>query len=80
LIWFFGSGDEGLLKPDPAAYDLTLKRLGVLPHEAVFIDDNGGHVEASQKMGIHGIIFTNAVELAQKLNHLFGVSGNFILD
>jgi putative hydrolase of the HAD superfamily len=64
------SGDEGLIKPDPAVYNLTLKRLGVLPHEAVFIDDTGGHVEAAQKLGIHGIIFTNAAELEQELNQL----------
>mgnify|MGYP003565260244 CR=1 FL=1 len=65
----FCSGDEGLIKPDPAVYNLTLQRLGVLPHEAVFIDDTGGHVEAAQKLGIHGIIFTNAAALRQELNH-----------
>ena len=66
----FCSGDEGLVKPDPAAYHLTLKRLGVLPHEAVFIDDTSGHVKAAQKLGLHGLIFTNAAELRQELNHL----------
>lgn len=70
------SGDEGLIKPDPAVYNLTLKRLGVLPHEAVFIDDTDGHVEAAQKLGIHGIIFTNAAELKQKLNQLLSSPNN----
>jgi putative hydrolase of the HAD superfamily len=65
----FCSGDEGLIKPDPAVFNLTLKRLGVLPHEAVFVDDTGGHVEAAQRLGIHGIIFTNAADLRQELNH-----------
>lgn len=72
----FCSGDEGLIKPDPAVYNLTLKRLGVLPHEAVFIDDTGGHVEAAQKLGIHGIIFTNAAELEQELNPLLTFQNN----
>ena len=63
------SGDEGLIKPGPAIYRLTLKQLGVAPHEAVFIDDTGGHVEAAQRLGIHGIVFTNAAELRQELNH-----------
>lgn len=70
----FCSGDEGLIKPDPAVYNLTLKRLGVLPHEAVFIDDTGGHVEAAQRMGIHGIIFTIASALRQELNHFLNKS------
>ena len=65
----FCSGDEGLIKPDPAVYNLTLRRLGVSPHEAVFIDDTVGHVEAAQKLGIHGIIFTNAAALRRKLKH-----------
>jgi len=65
----FCSGDEGLIKPDPAVYNLTLQRLGVLPHEAVFIDDTAGHVEAAQKLGIHGIIFTNAAALKRELKH-----------
>jgi putative hydrolase of the HAD superfamily len=72
----FCSGDEGLIKPDPAVYNLTLQRLGVLPHEAVFIDDSAGHVEAAQKLGIHGIIFTNAPALKQELKH-FLLNSNF---
>jgi putative hydrolase of the HAD superfamily len=70
----FCSGDEGLIKPDPAVYNLTLQRLGVLPHEAVFIDDTDGHVEAAQKLGIHGIIFTNADSLRRELNHFLPTS------
>ena len=65
----FCSGDEGLIKPDPAAYRLTLKQLGVAPHEAVFIDDTAGHVEAALSLGMHGIVFTNATALRQALNH-----------
>ena len=66
----FCSGDEGLIKPGEAAYNLILKRLAVLPSEAVFIDDTDGHVQAARKLGIHGIFFTNASELKHRLNHL----------
>lgn len=66
----FCSGDEGLVKPDPAAYETTLIRLGVLPHEAVFIDDTTGHVEAARRLGIHGIQFTNAERLEKDLGRL----------
>ena len=64
------SGDEGMIKPDPAAYNSTLNRLGVLPHEAVFIDDTAGHVKAAQSLGIHGIEFSNARQLALELDSL----------
>ena len=66
----FCSGDEGLVKPDPAAYQTILDRLAVKPHEAVFIDDTPGHVEAACRLGIHGILFTNASELEKDLGRL----------
>jgi putative hydrolase of the HAD superfamily len=64
------SGDEGMAKPDPAAYNSTLKRLGVLPHEAIFIDDTIGHVKAAQSLGIHAILFTESERLKLELNCL----------
>jgi putative hydrolase of the HAD superfamily len=64
----FCSGDEGIAKPDPKAFELTLERLGLKPDEAVFIDDTMEHVEASRKMGLHGILFTTAEELEKELN------------
>ena len=66
----FCSGDEGIAKPDPNAFELTLERLGVEPDEAVFIDDTREHVEAAQKLGLQGILFTTAEELENKLDLL----------
>jgi epoxide hydrolase-like predicted phosphatase len=34
-----GSGDVGIMKPDPKIYQLALDRLGVAADEAVFVDD-----------------------------------------
>ncbi len=64
------SGDEGMAKPDPAVYNLTLKRLGILPHEAIFIDDTIGHVKAARNLGIHAILFTESEQLKLELNCL----------
>jgi putative hydrolase of the HAD superfamily len=66
----FCSGDEGIAKPDPNAFELTLERLGVEPDEAVFIDDTREHVEAAQKLGLQGILFTAAEELEKELARL----------
>lgn len=64
------SGDEGVAKPDQAIFELALTRLGMAPEEAVFIDDNPGHVEAAQVLGVHGIRFTTAEALASELDNL----------
>lgn len=64
------SGDEGVVKPDPAAFGITLQRLGVEPEEAVFIDDTNQHVEAAKKLGLHGVLFTTADALEEELDRL----------
>jgi epoxide hydrolase-like predicted phosphatase len=72
----FCSGDEGMIKPDPAAFKLTRERLGVEPGEAVFIDDTPEHVEAARKLGIQGIIFTTAAVLKDDLKKILGFDVN----
>ncbi|WP_447725366.1 HAD family hydrolase [Sphingomonas koreensis] len=54
------SGDEKLVKPDPAIYHLALARFGLEPHEAVFIDDNEANVLAARALGIRSIHFKDA--------------------
>lgn len=66
----FCSGDEGVVKPDPAAFEMTLGRLGVEPGTAVFIDDTMEHVKAAEALGLHGICFTTAEVLSDRLNAL----------
>jgi HAD superfamily hydrolase (TIGR01509 family) len=66
----FCSGDEGVMKPDPRAFQVTLERLGVKPEEAVFIDDTMGHVNAALKLGLHGIHFTTSAALEEQLGKL----------
>ena len=66
----FCSGDEGMAKPDPEAFELTLERLGVKPDEAVFVDDTREHVEAAQELGLQGILFTTAEKLEEEIDLL----------
>ena len=70
------SGDEGRVKPQPAVYNSTLRRLGILPHEAVFVDDTIGHVKAANSLGIHGIWFANARQLRRELDCLLSLQKN----
>ena len=67
------SGDEGMVKPQPAVYHSTLRRLGISPHEAVFIDDTLGHVKAADSLGIHGIWFADAKQLRRELDCLLSL-------
>lgn len=54
------SGDEKLVKPDRAIYDLALRRFGLAGPDAVFIDDSPANVEGARNAGIHALLFTGA--------------------
>jgi putative hydrolase of the HAD superfamily len=66
----FCSGDEGIVKPDPRAFLLTLERLGIRPEEAVFVDDTLEHVEEARALGLRGIAFTTAKRFEEELGAL----------
>ena len=42
----------GMRKPDPRIYQLACERLGVEPHEAVFLDDMGANLKGARALGM----------------------------
>ncbi|MBN2971108.1 HAD family phosphatase [Roseomonas aeriglobus] len=68
------SGDEKLVKPDPAIYRLALDRFGVTAEQAVFVDDNAANVASAARLGIHAILFEDEPKLRTELRGLgFGI-------
>lgn len=61
------SGDEKLIKPDPAIYRLALDRFGLAPAEAMFVDDSLPNVESARAMGIHAVHFHDAAHFRGEL-------------
>lgn len=64
------SGTEKLAKPDPAIYALALRRFGLRPGEAIFIDDNLANVEAARVNGFAAHHFSGADALRAELSNL----------
>ena len=64
------SGDEKLLKPDPALYALAIRRFGVKPEETVFVDDNAANVAGAAEAGLIALHFTDAPALRGELGRL----------
>lgn len=54
------SGDEHLVKPDPAIYQRLMDKYDLKPEECVFIDDRDVNVQAAIDFGMHGIHYTNS--------------------
>jgi 2-haloacid dehalogenase len=61
------SGDERLVKPDPAIYALALRRFGLGPGEGLFIDDRIENVSAAETAGFVGHHFRDAATLRADL-------------
>ena len=61
------SGQEKLLKPDPALYFRALDRFGLRPAEALFVDDRLINVEGAAAVGMHAHLFTGAEDLRARL-------------
>ena len=64
------SYQEAIAKPDPRIYRLVCERLGVEPSECVFADDNEVNVDAANKIGMHGIVFTSNGDFFAKLEEI----------
>ncbi len=61
------SGDERMVKPNPAIFDLAMRRFGLAPGDALFIDDRADNVAASEASGFVGHLFTGEPALRQRL-------------
>ena len=61
------SGEEKLLKPDPAIYYLALDRFALKPQEALFVDDRVINIEGAEAVGMHVHLFTGTETLRRRL-------------
>jgi putative hydrolase of the HAD superfamily len=69
------SAVEGMRKPDPRIYALTIARLDVLASQAIFLDDLGINLKPAREMGITTIKVVDPEDALRELeDHLeFGV-------
>ncbi len=61
------SGDERLIKPDRAIFDLFFTRYGVDPAECVFIDDSRANIETARSLGMRTIHYVEPMDVAAAL-------------
>ena len=67
------SAVEGLRKPDPRIYELTLERLGVDAREAVFLDDLGINLKPARALGMTTIKVVDTDRALADLETLLGI-------
>jgi putative hydrolase of the HAD superfamily len=64
LTW---SCELGVVKPDPAIYLHTVKKLNVSPDRALFIDNLQKNIIGAEAIGLHAALFENPEQLQNDL-------------
>jgi 2-haloacid dehalogenase len=70
LSWFDGvlvSGEERMIKPDPAIFRLLLDRFGLDPQATFYVDDGPANVAAASELGFDAVRFTGPGRLRRDL-------------
>ena len=61
--WLTWSCELGVVKPDPAIYLHTVKKLNVSPERALFIDNLQKNIDGAEAIGLHAALFENVEQL-----------------
>jgi len=64
------SGMAGVAKPDEEIFRLFLQRIGRSAEDCIFIDDAQANIDAANRLGFTGILYTTAPQLRADLVHL----------
>lgn len=64
------SSHVGMIKPDPAIFELTASNLDVEPFECVMIDDILANIDGAQIADMQGIVFTSTDQTRSELGHI----------
>jgi 2-haloacid dehalogenase len=61
------SGEEGIGKPDPRIFRLTLSRFGLRAERTLFVDDREVNLTAAERCAFRTVLFTSIDELRDRL-------------
>ena len=61
---------EGMMKPEPRIYEITLGRLGSQAEQSVFIDDRPDYIKGAKDVGLNTILFESIAQVKKELAEL----------
>ena len=67
------SAIEGVRKPEPRIYQIACEKLGISPHEAVFLDDLGANLKGARALGMQTIKVDDTLSCLDELERLLGI-------
>jgi putative hydrolase of the HAD superfamily len=67
------SSGVGIRKPSRRIYAIACERLGVTPEQAIMIDDLQQNLDGATRLGIAGVLHTEAADTRKQLDERFGI-------
>jgi putative hydrolase of the HAD superfamily len=67
------SSEVGVRKPSRRIYSFACERLGVDPRQAVMVDDLQQNLDGAARLGIAGVLHTDAADTRKQLSERFGI-------
>ena len=69
------SSEVGVRKPSRRIYAIACERLGIDPSQAVMVDDLQQNLDGAARLGIAGVLHTDAGDTRKQLSERFGIGG-----
>ena len=67
------SSEVGIRKPSRKIYAIACQRLRINPHQAVMVDDLQQNLDGAARLGIAGVLHTDAADTRKQLTDRFGI-------
>ena len=67
------SSEVGIRKPSRKIYAIACQRLRIDPHQAVMVDDLQQNLDGAARLGIAGVLHTDAADTRKQLTDRFGI-------
>jgi putative hydrolase of the HAD superfamily len=67
------SSEVGVRKPSRRIYAIACERLGIDPRQAVMVDDLQQNLDGAARLGIAGVLHTDAANTRTQLSERFGI-------
>ena len=67
------SSEVGIRKPSRRIYAIACERLGIDPHQAIMVDDLQQNLDGAARLGIAGVLHTDAADTRKQLSERFGI-------
>ncbi len=64
------SSEEKVIKPEPEIYHRLFNKFNIKPEECIFADDRAENIEGGKRLGMGGIVFTDAKQYERELRQI----------